>query len=537
MTMPLVFSYLRFSTPDQARGDSMRRQLELSAEWCRSKGLVLDESLRMSDQGISAYKGKNKTKGALSEFISNLNLGLVPEGSILLVESLDRLSREDVFTALGSFTDIIGKGVRIVTLQDGMEYNHKTKENIGQLMYSLIMMSTAHEESKKKSARLGAAWSNKKKIASATKPMGKKCPAWMQLVDGKYKIIESKAQIVKDIVKMSADGIGHHAIATKLNSEKVKMIGKGTKWHKSYIRKILTDLGPIGIYQPHTKRNGKRVPDGSPIAGYYPAIVPEDVYYRSMQSITGRRNKRGRTAKKQSNLFQGLMYWGGSREGLGTRVEIPFHWHCKWKDYQYISIETVKGTIAKKIDYKKFENVMLRCLGELDLNKVIRKETTHEREAAARSLVQRIKGVSKLIAAQEEQQQQDAEAGEDPDKSIIQALKKHNAAKDVLERELSQIQASAKIQSHTDNEIKSLVIGKLTDVETRVRMSNAIRNMVARIEILHVGESDGIVNLCVAFKSVKGTEVIRGVWMDLENNTFKFGDDVEAFTIDGQTKI
>jgi hypothetical protein len=68
-------------------------------------------------------------------------------------------------------------------------------------------------------------------------------------------------------------------------------------------------------------------------------------------------------------------------------------------------------------------------------------------------------------------------------------------------------------------------------------MSNAIRNMVARIEILHVGESDGIVNLCVAFKSVKGTEVIRGVWMDLENNTFKFGDDVEAFTIDGQTKI
>ncbi len=40
---PLVYSYIRFSTPDQLKGDSQRRQLELSINYCEKKGLKVNE--------------------------------------------------------------------------------------------------------------------------------------------------------------------------------------------------------------------------------------------------------------------------------------------------------------------------------------------------------------------------------------------------------------------------------------------------------------------------------------------------------------
>ena len=50
--MPLAYSYLRFSSPEQARGDSIRRQTEATADWCARNGVTLDAS--QSSQFISA---------------------------------------------------------------------------------------------------------------------------------------------------------------------------------------------------------------------------------------------------------------------------------------------------------------------------------------------------------------------------------------------------------------------------------------------------------------------------------------------------
>ena len=53
--MITAYSYIRFSTPEQMKGDSLRRQLESSRSIAKAKGWHLDESLR--DLGISAFKG------------------------------------------------------------------------------------------------------------------------------------------------------------------------------------------------------------------------------------------------------------------------------------------------------------------------------------------------------------------------------------------------------------------------------------------------------------------------------------------------
>jgi hypothetical protein len=70
------------------KGDSLRRQLELSDKYTKDNNLVLDDKLNLRDLGVSAYSGANIEKGALGEFIRAIKEGIVEKGSYLLVESL-----------------------------------------------------------------------------------------------------------------------------------------------------------------------------------------------------------------------------------------------------------------------------------------------------------------------------------------------------------------------------------------------------------------------------------------------------------------
>ena len=64
MTRPIAYSYARFSTPEQERGDSERRQIEDTRKYAEEHGYMLDESIGV-DRGKSAFTGKNISDGAL----------------------------------------------------------------------------------------------------------------------------------------------------------------------------------------------------------------------------------------------------------------------------------------------------------------------------------------------------------------------------------------------------------------------------------------------------------------------------------------
>ena len=87
-----AYSYLRFSTPEQMKGDSQRRQLEAAQSYAREKGLELDEQLTFHDLGVSGFRGANATTGKLKAFRRAIEDELVEAGSYLLVEDFDRLS-------------------------------------------------------------------------------------------------------------------------------------------------------------------------------------------------------------------------------------------------------------------------------------------------------------------------------------------------------------------------------------------------------------------------------------------------------------
>ena len=101
--MSKAYSYIRFSSEKQRRGDSLRRQLEDSEAYAAANGLKIDDTLKFRDEGLSAYDGTNLEKGALGRFIEAVKIGRIERGSHLLVESLDRLSRQKVDVALRMF--------------------------------------------------------------------------------------------------------------------------------------------------------------------------------------------------------------------------------------------------------------------------------------------------------------------------------------------------------------------------------------------------------------------------------------------------
>src|SRR5687768_13529802 len=120
--MPDAYSYVRFSTPEQRKGDSLRRQLKMSERFAQENGLTLS-TRSYTDFGVSGFRGKNRDKGQLRTFLDAVEDGRIKRGSWLLVESLDRISRDQVGEALPRFLDLLKAGIIVATLQDNRIYD------------------------------------------------------------------------------------------------------------------------------------------------------------------------------------------------------------------------------------------------------------------------------------------------------------------------------------------------------------------------------------------------------------------------------
>jgi DNA invertase Pin-like site-specific DNA recombinase len=304
----LAYSYLRFSTPAQAEGDSTRRQTALRDGWLRRNPHVrLDTSL-MVDAGVSGFHGEHRTnkRHALAAFVGEVERGRVPAGSYLIVENLDRLTRENPVEAIPAVLSLIKHGLRVVQLAP-TEVVYDRDMDQGALMMMLWELSRGHAESKRKSGLCGEAWKEKKVQARDDRaPHGKAVPAWLELAGGKYRVKEDAGRAVRLIFQWSAEGLGTLAITRRLNDEGVRPIARGGKWVRSYVAKILDNRAVLGEYQPMKGHRG-RVADGDPVDGYFPRVVSDAEWFGAHNARAGRHGRSGRKAAKGVSLFAGLV--------------------------------------------------------------------------------------------------------------------------------------------------------------------------------------------------------------------------------------
>ncbi|HYT87292.1 MAG TPA: recombinase family protein, partial [Gemmataceae bacterium] len=364
-TSAVAYSYIRFSTGEQAKGDSLRRQTEKAEAYCQRKGLALDERLTLRDLGVSAYRGDNALVGNLGVFLEAIKRKTVLPGSVLIVESVDRISRQGIDEGYDIIKTILKAGVLLVTLSPEREFGADAVKSLSKGALELqLILERAAEESERKSERVGAAWTRKKAAARGGKVMSKRLPAWVRNDGGKLVLIPEAAAAVREVFRLALSGYGIPAIIKTLTANGVPAIGTTGRWTRAYLSLLLRDRRVLGEYQP---RRGKAT-DGEVIANYYPAMLTEEQWRDLRNCIGQRRRNSGRPGKAQVNIFKGLLRH--ARDGDSYIMSQRFSRSPGKPTRKYAVLVNSEGDQGRarlySIPYDGLENAVLTALREID---------------------------------------------------------------------------------------------------------------------------------------------------------------------------
>jgi DNA invertase Pin-like site-specific DNA recombinase len=404
---PQAYSYVRFSHPSQAAGDGFRRQAEAAAAWCDRNGVRLDTSTTLHDLGKSAFRGSNRTnpdRHALAAFLKLVEAGKVPRGSYLVIENLDRLSREHIQPALLLVLGLLQAGIRIVQLKPS-ELVFDDKSDTLPVMMMLVELSRGHSESAMKSSRIGGAWDTNRKRARGQadghRLITSRLPSWLRPVyadkGGKRpvcvgaELIPEKAAVVRRIFALAAQGHGHAVTVRKLMAQGVKAFGAcdlvevrgpdgstrlerrakaggplgSGRWNRAYVAQILRDRRAVGEFQPRL-RDGS--PAGEPIPNYFPAVVSEAEWLLARAGAAERRHRPGRGGTR-INLFAGLVADAvtGSAYYAATR---PGRNHYDHRVLQPVAFAEGHGPCSS-FPLRTFERAILSLLPQLNPAEVL----------------------------------------------------------------------------------------------------------------------------------------------------------------------
>jgi DNA invertase Pin-like site-specific DNA recombinase len=367
-----AYSYMRFSSSEQRKGNSFERQIRGRDDYVARKGLTLDAEFVIQDAAVSAFRGVNAATGALRVFLDACERRRIRPGSYLIVENLDRLSRDEILDAVMLFLGILKHGVTLVTVFPEQEFS---KENLdmARLVLAVAELARGHGESVAKSERSHSNW-EKRRRNIANEVLTARKPSWLDLKDGEFVLDAAKAATVRRIFQMAVDGHGIGSIAKRFNRESVPTISKAKHWHDSYVYKVLTNRACIGEFQPrvlkieNVERAGRPArkmktfqPVGPPLKDYFPAVVKDEVFFRTQQAMKLRCRTGGRICNGVNNLFTGLVVGtDGTTYSLRPR-----------NSHNYLVRATVTAGLVKDVPavpYLPFERAMLKWLREVTID-------------------------------------------------------------------------------------------------------------------------------------------------------------------------
>ncbi|MGL4843812.1 MAG: recombinase family protein [Aeromonas veronii] len=288
--MAIAILYSRFSSAQQADGDSLRRQTERAERFCQSNGLTLSD-LTFQDLGISGWQAKRRD--GLESLIGAVESGRIPAGSFVLVEAADRLSRRGFRHVLQLVERLVSTKCKFVTIENGQVYDEKNIDSLASALPLMISADLAKQESDRKSERLRAVKTNKRKerVIQGNQPF------WISLKDGKP-FLNEHAKIARRIVDLRLQGRAAATIAKTLNEEGIKSV-RGSDWYAAPIRRMLENTILYGAKTYFEARDGEVKPVET-VAGTYPAICT----FEEFKQITTQNKEVGR---KQAGPFSGLL--------------------------------------------------------------------------------------------------------------------------------------------------------------------------------------------------------------------------------------
>lgn len=210
-----AISYIRFSSLVQGKGSSVERQERLFEEWLADHPEYAVSDLKAIDRGVSAYSGKHR-QGGLGGLLRAIEDGLIGRGDAIVIEAIDRLTREDAATALSCVTSIVNAGVKIYTVEDQSCYDTASLQSAA-LHVLVAKIHASYEYSNRLSKRLKASYSAKlKKAKEGEYVNAPNRPFW---IDAKGFIKAKEALIVKKAIELYRSGLGQLSILKAIQEE------------------------------------------------------------------------------------------------------------------------------------------------------------------------------------------------------------------------------------------------------------------------------------------------------------------------------
>jgi DNA invertase Pin-like site-specific DNA recombinase len=301
--------YSRFSSTKQQHGISIERQNDAAHAYIRHEGLNLLMEGTWSDQGVSAYKGKHREEGELGRLLDLLQARKLPEGIVLVVENLDRLSRETPLDALELVTDIVRTGASIATVHDSQVYSKaEFDRNPSSLFLLVAHMQRANSESEARSKRSIASCEKKRKLQAQGKVTKGRKSFWINS-DGSLK--PEQVKLIKGMVDQYLSGDGYIQIAKRLNKTGIPTPSGRGAWQQGVIARLLKNPQLLGLVGANK---------------LYPAAIDQQTFKQIQELSEGRRGG-GHASKTFSSATRGILVCGecgGSmqviRSGLGKRT-------------------------------------------------------------------------------------------------------------------------------------------------------------------------------------------------------------------------
>lgn len=488
-----VIRYHRFSTPNQERGDSLERQARITSELCLQNGWTIIETVE--DLGRSAYKGHHLSKGHLGELTRRIELGLIPKGTILVAEKFDRLARLPRRDTQAWINKVTSAGMKIALADPRKVYDDRT--SLVDDIEILLRAELAWQESEQKSERVlsarRSAWQRAVKKEGAWVMNGRH-PEWMTKKTDRtgFDIIEPRAEIVRQIYQLSADGVGAPSIARILNDQGEKPWGKWRKnapaWDRGTVRTILAHPAVEGRYVAGAVAdmgNRSEVKIEGEITDYFDRIVDADLVARGRAGVMSREKigKRGK-ALGIANIFAGAfrcavcsgpcyMGWGARNPSKSLRCKT--HGCTNRSGFKYRPFEqaALDQVLALALDSRFFE-----ASDELARLRIMRAELVLKIDAAK--------------ARKANQMRLNEDLGGDPD--VANRIREINGDVKVLEDELSDVDRNlTKASGVVDNvrhlrrvnDIREAMESEVAETrqQARGRIQAALRGIVSSIEL------------------------------------------------------
>jgi hypothetical protein len=480
--LPICHPYARISDPTQRKGGGLERQTKADMqEFCRRFEFALSKRIRVDD-GVSAFKGLNATpEHELGRFLAEARKGLIPPGDCLLLENWDRLSRQDIWAAIGLVNDLRQLGIHIGRL-DRMKLLRCDSTDAGDFFETAVELMRGNSESAAKSDRNGKAWARKRKAARERGAViTRRLPAWVEERDGKLRLIPGPTAAVRRIYTLAAAGYGQLAIVKKLITEGVPPFGDGDIWARSYVAKILKDERVLGRFQP---RKRDRSPEGAVIPDYFPPVISEEEFYAARAGCAQRRLRQGALGR-HTNVFSGLLMSARDGESYYCTASFGSRQRGGRGPWQRVLKNTASLQGRAKgytFPFATFESAILSKLAEVDPHEILNGDDSPD-EALA--LSRDLDGVEAELA--------DAAAFMDANGFSVTIGRRVSALEARKARLAAALAEAREKASHPLSEtwgqaqsLLALVNGAPDPVDVRLRLRAALRRLTESIWLLVV---------------------------------------------------